>query len=189
MTGVPTPGSLLDRIRAEHCDEQDIARLMDYCQAYLIPWSRRFLSDSNDQDDLVQEVFISVLDQIKAKGYDRNQRFRGLLFVTTRNRAFDFLRRRKCGPIIGLSSSEVSTEPPIPELDEAEFRAHLVQRAMAIMKSSFTESTWRAALLVTQEGKTAEETAGILGISVAAVYMAKSRVLKRLREELHDLLD
>ncbi len=58
---------------------------------------------------------------------------------------------------------------------------------LALMQSDFEETTWRAFWLTAVEGQTAPLAAQQIGISTAAVYMAKSRVLRRLREELDGL--
>ncbi|HYT94076.1 MAG TPA: hypothetical protein VEL76_35500 [Gemmataceae bacterium] len=56
------------------------------------------------------------------------------------------------------------------------------------MRGSFEDSTWRAFWLLAVEGKTGKEAARALGMTLAAAYMAKSRVLARLKEEIHQLL-
>ena len=64
----------------------------------------------------------------------------------------------------------------------------LMQRALELMRTDFQETTWRA-FHATLHGRPAAEVAAELGLSVPAVYAAKSRVLQRLREELAGLLD
>ena len=74
--------------------------------------------------------------------------------------------------------------------DEAhchQVRSELAQRALTLMQQDFEERTWQAFWKTAVEQKTAPHAAEELGISVAAVYMAKSRVLRRLREELDGL--
>ena len=64
-----------------------------------------------------------------------------------------------------------------------------MNRALDLLKSEFQESTWRACWLQVFDGRKASEVAEQLGIPVNAVYLAKSRVLSRLRQELEGLLD
>ena len=71
---------------------------------------------------------------------------------------------------------------------EIEYRQQLVGRALELMQSEFQPTTWRACLEVVS-GRPAAEVAAELGITVDAVYAAKSRVLRRLRKELEGLLD
>ena len=62
-------------------------------------------------------------------------------------------------------------------------------RAMELMKSEFETTTWRAFWECVAEGRPPDEVAAELGVSVNAVYVAKSRVLARLRQELDGLVD
>ena len=67
---------------------------------------------------------------------------------------------------------------------EREYEQRLFDWAAEQVRGSFQESTWRAFWLTAVDGRGATETATALGISVGAVYIAKSRVLARLREEI-----
>jgi RNA polymerase sigma-70 factor (ECF subfamily) len=58
---------------------------------------------------------------------------------------------------------------------------------MGIMRGDFEERTWHAFWETAVEKRQAGDVAQTLGISLGAVYMAKSRVLRRLREELDGL--
>jgi RNA polymerase sigma-70 factor (ECF subfamily) len=87
----------------------------------------------------------------------------------------------------------LTTEPAAPDppddLDEAEYRRHLIQHALGYLRGEFSEAFWRAFQEHALAGRPAEEVAAELGIAAGTVYVAKSRVLKRLREELQGLLD
>jgi RNA polymerase sigma-70 factor (ECF subfamily) len=52
------------------------------------------------------------------------------------------------------------------------------------VRDQFEEATWQSFWLVAVEGREAAAVAGQLGISLGAVYIAKSRVLKCLREHI-----
>jgi RNA polymerase sigma-70 factor (ECF subfamily) len=73
--------------------------------------------------------------------------------------------------------------------EEGEYRQHLVARALELMQSELQTVTWRACWEFVVNDRSASEVAQALGISVNAVYLAKGRVLRRLREELAGLLD
>jgi len=72
---------------------------------------------------------------------------------------------------------------------EKEYHAFLVKQAMLLIKSEFQEQTWLACWKHVAEDRRAADVAEELGVTANAVHIAKSRVLRRLREELADLID
>jgi RNA polymerase sigma-70 factor (ECF subfamily) len=60
---------------------------------------------------------------------------------------------------------------------------------LALIRAEFKQTTWEAFIRVTVEGLPTAEVALALGVSVNAVHLAKSRILRRLREEFQDLVD
>ena len=68
-------------------------------------------------------------------------------------------------------------------------RDGLLHRGLELVRADFEERTWQAFWRCTIEGHPAAEVAADLGMRVDAVYQAKARVLRRLRQELGDLLD
>jgi RNA polymerase sigma-70 factor, ECF subfamily len=72
---------------------------------------------------------------------------------------------------------------------EDEDRRYLVRRALKLMQENFEPTTWKACWEFVAENRAAAEVAAELGITLNAVYLAKSRVLRRLRAEFQDLLD
>jgi RNA polymerase sigma-70 factor (ECF subfamily) len=72
---------------------------------------------------------------------------------------------------------------------EVEYRQHLVRKALEVMRAEFESKTWQACWEHVVSEKTAAEVGRELGMSEAAVYVAKSRVLRRLRQELDGLLN
>ena len=66
---------------------------------------------------------------------------------------------------------------------------HVVQKLLAVVQPDFTPTTWEAFRQFAQAGRPAAEVAGELGLSVNAVLQAKSRILRRLRAEVGDLLN
>jgi RNA polymerase sigma-70 factor (ECF subfamily) len=78
-------------------------------------------------------------------------------------------------------------DPNLP--GEAEERRELVRRALALIERDFTPLTWQAFQQFVVRERPAVEVAAELGVSVNAVYLARSRVLRRLREQLTGLID
>ncbi|MBL9085207.1 MAG: sigma-70 family RNA polymerase sigma factor [Planctomycetales bacterium] len=151
---------------------------------------RRGLQDA-DAADLMQDVMRSVSAAVVKLDYDPRQgTFRGWLFTITRNKVFNFLSARRLRP---QGSGNTTTnllldEQPDGNDDadqwETEYQRRLATLAMEQIKSEFKENTWRAFWLTAVDGLGAAEAAKQTGLSAGAVYVAKSRVLARLKEEV-----
>jgi RNA polymerase sigma-70 factor (ECF subfamily) len=72
---------------------------------------------------------------------------------------------------------------------EAEETMLLYRRAVELMQNEFQERTWQAFWRVVVDGKAPGQVASELGTTANAVYLAKARVLSRLRKEFEDLID
>ena len=55
------------------------------------------------------------------------------------------------------------------------------------IKGAFSEKTWQAFWQTAVEAKDVKDIAKSLGMSVGAIYVAKSRVLARIRQEVEAL--
>ena len=149
---------------------------------------------SHDAADVVQEVFQAVFQGIaRFQRHAAGQSFRGWLWTVTRNKVCDFFRRRQEQPAVSnqtLTFIEQAIDMPESISEPAERTlAELAHRALQLIQTDFEPRTWQAFLAVVVEGQSVQETATKLGLSTAAVYKAKSRVLNRLRQELDGLLE
>ena len=154
---------------------------------------KRGLQDA-DAADLMQDVLRSVSAAIGRLDYDRNQgTFRGWLFTITRNKIFNFLSARRIRPqASGRTTTNrlLDSQPDGSDSSDAwelEYQRRLASLAMQRIKPEFQENTWRAFWLTAVEGKAAADVAKQVGISPGAIYVAKSRVLARLKEEVETL--
>jgi RNA polymerase sigma-70 factor (ECF subfamily) len=184
-----TSASLIERLRQPAAHEA-WTRFVKLYTPLLYSWAGRLGLSTEDAADLVQEVLTLLVQKLPAFAYDPNLRFRGWLWTLTLNQCRAG-QRRKALPLQtdpGRLAS-VAAADEVEEVDEAEYRHYLVGRVLQLMQSEFHEGTWRAFWESVAEDRPATEVAERLGVSVAAVYAAKSRVLRRLREELHLLLD
>jgi RNA polymerase sigma factor (sigma-70 family) len=154
---------------------------------------KRGLQDA-DAADLMQDVLRSVSAAIGRLDYDRNQgTFRGWLFTITRNKVFNFLSARRIRP---QGSGDTTTNRLLDshpdgrdgaDAWELEYQRRLASLAMERIKNEFQENTWQAFWLTAVDGQAAAEVAKQVGISPGAIYVAKSRVLARLKEEVEAL--
>jgi RNA polymerase sigma-70 factor (ECF subfamily) len=154
---------------------------------------RRGLQDA-DAADLMQDVMRSVSTAIGRLNYDRSQgTFRGWLFTITRNKVFNFLSARRLRPQgSGDSSTNRLLASQADESDgadvwELEYQRRLAALAMERIQAEFQQSTWQAFWLTAVEGMTAADAAKQVGISPGAIYVAKSRVLARLKDEVETM--
>jgi len=183
-----TPVSLLERLRQPN-DPAAWARFIELYTPLLYFWARRLGVASSDAADLVQEVFALLLRKLPEFHYDRRQSFRAWLHTVTLNKWRETLRQRAAQPATAAWLSEVAGPDVTIQLEEAEYRQHLVHRALQVMQSDFQASTWQAFWQCAVDDRPAGAVAAALGITVKAVYQAKARVLRRLRQELDGLLD
>jgi RNA polymerase sigma-70 factor (ECF subfamily) len=154
---------------------------------------QRGLQDA-DAADLMQDVLRSVSGAIGRLEYDRRQgTFRGWLFTITRNKVFNHLSKQKNRPQASGDSGasrRLADEPDQhdgDELWELEYQRRLAAMAMDRIKGEFQEKTWQAFWLTAVEGVAAGEAARQVKLSPGAVYVAKSRVLARLKAEVQAL--
>jgi RNA polymerase sigma-70 factor (ECF subfamily) len=182
--------SLLERLR-QPGDEQAWQRFVQLYTPLLYYWARRAGLPTADANDLVQEVLVVLVKKLPEFEYDPSKSFRGWLRTIALNKWRERCRRFAARPDQAGESglSGVAEEDPAAAFEEDEYRGQLVRRALAIMQAEFQPATWKACWEVVVGGRPAGEVAAELAVSVDVVYSAKSRVLRRLREELHGLLD
>jgi RNA polymerase sigma-70 factor (ECF subfamily) len=187
--------SLLQRIR--NGDSSGWRRVIDLYTPLVYHWCRRWGVEGADADDVLQEVFKAAALSIDTFRREREgDTFRGWLRMITRHRVLAFWRSRSRQPEADGGSEALQRLHEIPGPDvadddpeEANQFSALVQRALGLLRAEFEPRTWQAFWRVTVDGLQAPEVAAELGMTANAVRMAKSRVLRRLREELGDLVE
>lgn len=180
---------LLDRARHRE-DQAAWSRFVTLYSPLLLRWARKAGVSDHDALDLVQDVFVILLRELPGFDYDpRRGSFRAWLWTLTVRQAT--ARRRRWDPVAASheSASDIADETPAENRGQDEYRQLLVRRALELMKVDFEPATWQACWEHTVSGRSAADVGRQLGLSEGAVYVAKSRVLRRLREELQGLLD
>lgn len=152
-------------------------------------WGRQRGLQQSDAADLVQDVFRCVYQSLERFDPARpSATFRGWLLGIAHHRLSDLFRHRQQEPLgQGGSTANLkmqSLPDPLTQTDTVSTTRGLALRALALIETDFETSTWRAFYRTTVDGIAPKAVAEELGLSVAAVYKAKSRVLQRLREEL-----
>jgi RNA polymerase sigma-70 factor (ECF subfamily) len=150
---------------------------------------KRGLQDA-DAADLMQDVLRSVSSSMPRLEYDPGRgTFRGWLFTVTRNKIFSFLdsRRRRVqasGDSRVQQRLEQHADVELTSDWEADVQRAQAAQAMERVKREFQSSTWDAFAKTAIEGLPPAQVAQRVGLSVGAVYVAKSRVIARLRQEI-----
>jgi RNA polymerase sigma-70 factor (ECF subfamily) len=148
---------------------------------------QRGLQDA-DAADLTQEVLLAIAQTAGHWRYDPQRgSFRGWLYGITRNKIAQFLHSRQSQPVGSgdTSMQQRLAEEPEPESEaiwEREYQQHLFRLAAAQIQKHFSSTTWKAFWRTAVEGAGGAAVAAELGLSVGAVYVARSRVLARLTE-------
>lgn len=186
-----TSHTLLDRLTAS-ADRLAWEQFVDLYTPLLLAWCQRLGLSDSDSADLVQTVFLTLYEKLPQFKYDPTRSFRAWLKTVLLNTWRNQARRCRTGmphaPGI-LDPDLIPDTDPRTALDEAEYRSALVRRALELMQQHFEPNTWRACWEFVVNDRPAPEVAAELGLTLNAVYLAKSRVLRHLRHELQWFLE
>lgn len=184
-----TSRSLLARLRDD--DASAWERLVSLYAPMVYFWCRKQRVPKQDLPDVVQEVFKSVAVNITGFRKQRSgDTFRGWLRTITRSKVADYYRRQQhrpkaAGGTVALRRlSQVAFDPVDAESDDGQVEGELFLRAVEIIRQDFREHTFQAFWRTVVDGAAPKDVAEELSMSSAAVRVAKSRVLHRLRQEL-----
>lgn len=182
-----TSVTLLERVKSR--DQDAWRQLVQIYGPLVYLWCRRWQLGSEDVADIFQEVFQAVAAQIGAFRRDRpGDSFRGWLWAITRHKILDHFRKQGKQPVAAGGSDAQQRllelpEPP-PEADPSTNTGSVIHRALEQIRAEFQAQTWQAFWRATVEGHTTKDIAADLGVTPDAVRVAKSRVLRRLRQEM-----
>jgi RNA polymerase sigma-70 factor, ECF subfamily len=144
-----------------------------------------------DATEVVQDVCVAVHQSAATwESTGRSGSFRTWLFETARRMCLASLRQRNRDPKIGMQSSldvECSQSNSMQEFEEAEWERWAFYWACCQVQSCTKQPTWRAFWLTAVEGKSSEQVATELSMSLGAVYAAKCRILSRIRAVVANL--
>ena len=189
----PTRPSLLVRLR----DARDAPAWAQFVQVYaplVYGFARRQGLQDADAADLTQEVLHTVARSIARLDYDpRRGSFRGWLFTVVRTRLSNFRDRRRTHPDRGSGDTDVQyvlddvASPEEAAWWDAEHERRLFAWAAEQVRPHVEPATWQAFWQTAVEGRPAKDVAAELGLNVASVYVAKGRVLARLKEVIREV--
>jgi RNA polymerase sigma-70 factor (ECF subfamily) len=188
--------SLLVRLRDAR-DDRAWSQFVELYAPLVFGFARKHGLQDADAADLTQDVLQAVSGGIRALDYDpRRGSFRGWLFTVARNKLCNFLAACKRP---GRNTGDAHTQHRLEELPareedqtawwDQEYERRVFSWAADQVRGVFQESTWQAFWRTAVEGKTGPQVARELRLSVAAVYLAKGRVMARLKDLIHETLD
>jgi RNA polymerase sigma-70 factor (ECF subfamily) len=185
--------SLLDRLRQQPTDQQAWEVFVQRYSPTIYGWCRRWNLQEADAQDVTQNVLTILAVRMKTFTYDPQQRFRAWLHTVTRHAWSAFVEGCQRAPRSGdereaahLLESVPAREDLVRRLEER-FDQELLELAMEQVRLRVEAHTWEAFRLTALERQTAAEVAGQLGMKVATVYVARSKVQKMIRAELGKL--
>lgn len=189
-------------------DQRAWERLVALYGPLVYLWCRDAGLQAEDAADVGQEVFRAISRKIGEFRRDRpGDSFRGWSRMIARNKILDFLRRRSkqvnaaggsdalnnllAAPdsIESATDGSVFLSGKVSPSSERRERRLLFRRALELVRASFEERTWLAFWHVTVDERSPKDVAMALNMSPGAVYTAKSKILRRLREEFGEVVD
>ncbi len=189
-----TRSSLLQR--ASQWDAQAWRELVDLYGPLVAHWCRGCSLDLHSSADCVQDVFAAVTVAIEQFSPQRETgSFRAWLWTITRNKLRDHFRRIAGTPAATGGSTAMGLmqqviDPVVIPDDEPTGDLHLQQltsRALSQVQSEFEPRTWQAFWRSVVDGIGTSDVARELEMSEATVRQSRSRILRRLRQQLGDL--
>ncbi len=183
-----TRASLILRLQ----DAADVAAWDEFADVYapvVFRSARRLGLQAADADDLVQEVLSAVVRSVTDwLGREDRGAFRAWLFRIARNTAINFLTRRKHRPwaeggnAAAGKLAEIEATGDVSSYFDLEYRREVFLRASEIVRRQVSETTWQAFHRTSVLQQPTEQVAKQLGMTLGSVYIARSRVMKRLQQ-------
>jgi RNA polymerase sigma factor (sigma-70 family) len=189
-----TRQTLLLRIR----EPADARAWREFTELYL-PLLKHFIFlsgvSANDVDDVGQEVMRTVAKAIRSFQYEPERgTFRSWLFIVTRSRVAKHFKKLARTPSAkaGASLLEIErirdgTEEQQAEEWEKAYRQRMFEWAAPQVRQQVKENTWRAFWMTAVEGRRTEEVATLLEMTLGGVYVARSRVIAKLRARIQEV--
>jgi RNA polymerase sigma-70 factor (ECF subfamily) len=196
---VANPGStstgLVNGVKGR--DPEAWRRLAQLYGPLVYQWCRWRGLQASDAEDVTQEVFLTVAAKVAAFRRERPEdTFRGWLWVITRHKLGHWIRQQRAREqaaggtdaqrrLLAAALPEDGSQPDAAS--SAGAVTGLYQRALQLIRTEFEDRSWEAFRRLVLEGQRPTDVAADLGMTRSAVYVTKSRILRRLREVLGDV--
>jgi RNA polymerase sigma-70 factor (ECF subfamily) len=187
----PTRASLLVRLR-DPMDESAWAQFLELYGPLVYGFVRRQGLQDADASDVSQDILQAVVGAVGRLEYDSERgAFRNWLFTIVRRRLAAW-RSKQSRHVRGTGDTEThrlleqssAVEDATETAWEAAWQQRMFSWACGEVQPHVTSKTWQAFWRTAVDGRSGKEVAEELGLTVAAVYLARSRVLSRLQESI-----
>jgi RNA polymerase sigma-70 factor (ECF subfamily) len=182
--------TLLERLRQGAADQAAWAELVRRYAPLIYRWCRRWQLQEADAQDVTQAVLAKLAQKMRTFRYDSAGSFRGYLRTLARYAWCDLLedgRRPGAGSgdsrVLRLLETVEAGDDLVQRLNE-QFDQEVLAEAQARVQQRVEAHTWEAFRLTALEGLSGAEAAARLGLAVATVFKAKSKVRQMLQEEV-----
>ena len=187
-----TSATLLGRLQQLPVDQAAWGEFTERYGRKIYGWCRQWNLQEADAEDVTQTVLLKLANKMRTFVYDPSRSFRAWLKTVTRHAWSDFWDSR--GKEVAEGGSQaiqmihtVEAREDLVQRLEGEFDRELLDAAIARVRARVTPRTWQAYEMTAVEGRSGAEVAQALGMKVATVFVAKSKVLKMLQEERRKL--
>jgi RNA polymerase sigma-70 factor (ECF subfamily) len=185
-----TSPTLLGRLRQQPDDQVAWGEFVERYGRQIYAWCRQGQLQDADARDVTQMVLVRLVQKMTTFAYDPSKSCRGWLRTLTRHAWSDFVAaRQRAGRGSGDSQADeclqsVQARDDLVAALDAQFDREILDEATARVRLRVERDTWEAFHLTAVERLSGAEVAQRLGKEVTAVFKAKSRVQKLLREEI-----
>lgn len=186
--------SLLVRLRDQPEDAQAWRAFVDRYAPRIYRWCRHWQLQDADARDVTQDVLLKLAGKMRSFSYDASGSFRAWLKTLARHAWSDFLANRQRRLAQGSGESQVleclqtvAAGDDLVRHLEQEFDQELLEEAERRVRARVDAATWQAFCFTAKEQLAGADVAQRLGLTVAAVFKYKSRVLKMLQAEVRGL--
>ena len=186
-----TSESLLLRLRKAN-DHNAWSRFVRLYTPLIFYWARRTGLSTDDAADLVQDVLTIVFQKLPGFVYDPDKSFRGWLRMITLNKHREHCSKKRLDLAEATRSALANIADPNNVAEstwDLNYQQELIGRALDLLQDEFRPETWAALKDYVINDLPAADVASKTGLSVWTIYTAKSRLMRRLREELDGLLE
>ncbi len=184
-------GTTLHLLLREPTNAEAWKRFVDRYGGKIATWCRKWHLQDADVHEVTQNVLLKLVQGLRT--YDPKLSFRAWLKTVTHNALIDYLKR-SARPGKGSGDSQIAEklgsiparEELFNELDK-EFERETLEQAMARVRLRVNPETWKAFEWTALEKRSGAEAAAQLNMKVDAVFQARSRVQRMLKEEIRKL--